>query len=678
MRNRRLLSYLLVVGSLGCAVMVVTCLHPASIDVDTRLAVLLPLILVLVIGELRPIAIARGDSEPDEVSISSTIGLALLLIAPLGIVMLAQALALMADAALRRRDGVALRLFFNIGQYTLAFAGARAVFAAIANTAFMTNDGPFKPGQFPAALAAGLAFYVVNSGLTSIAFGLARGNRLQVQLRTDLRWQLASSTMLIGLAPVVAAAMLWSPLLLPFLLFPVVIVHRSADLAARREFEALHDGLTGLPNRSLLLTHLERTMDSAPEQTHTGLLLLDLDHFKEVNDTLGHAVGDQLIRDVAQRLRGVVREQDLVARLGGDEFAVVCPGLPSARHGEELAARLSDALREPFSADGVALDISWSVGIALAPMHADTVDVLLQRADVAMYAAKETRGAQSMYDPDLDRHSLQRLTLAGDLRRTLEAGLIGVAYQPQVHARTRTPLGIEALVRWQHPLLGPINPETIVALAASTGLLAELTSQVLDSSLSALQRWRADGHSLSLSVNLTPRQLNDMTLPTMVGDLLDRHGVPAESLILEVTESSVMADANRTTTVIEALREIGVGLSIDDFGTGYSSLAHLQRLAPNEIKIDRSFVSAMRHPSSERTIVLSTLELGHNLGLRVVAEGVEVEAIAAVLAQHGCDILQGYAISRPDHEDAISRWLHDQAIHRGDAKVAFIPAPGAA
>jgi diguanylate cyclase (GGDEF)-like protein len=660
MKNRRLPSYLLVVGMLGVAVIVGTITRPGAVDARQHPWLLLSLVAVLIVGELRPISIARGETEPDEVSISSTVGMALLLIAPLGLVMIAQALALTADAVRpvnRTRRTAVLRTVFNIGQYAMAFGSARLVFAAVTHTPIVVNHADFRPSQFPAALLAGVAFYVVNSGLTSIAFGLARGTRLQVQLRTDLRWQIASSTMLLGLAPVVAQAVLWSPISLPFLLFPVVIVHSAADLAARREHEALHDGLTGLPNRSLLLGHLERVLDSASDDMITALLLLDLDHFKEVNDTLGHVVGDQLICDVAQRLRDVLREQDLVARLGGDEFAVVCPGLNSHELSQDIAARLDEALREPFTADGVSLDISWSVGVALAPTHADTVDLLLQRADVAMYAAKETRGARAIYDPEQDQHSLQRLTLASDLRRTLDTGDIGVAYQPQVHARTREPVGVEALVRWQHPVLGSISADTVVALASSTGLIRPLTTCVLDRSLAALRRWRDAGDVLSLSVNLTPRQLDDMDLPSVIFELLRKHGVPPECLILEVTESTVMADATRSASVIRELRTLGIGLSIDDFGTGYSSLAHLQRLAPDEIKIDRSFVMRMQQPGSERTIVLSTIELGHNLGLRVVAEGVEIEATAALLAHHGCDVLQGYAISHPDDEDGITRWL---------------------
>jgi diguanylate cyclase (GGDEF)-like protein len=411
---------------------------------------------------------------------------------------------------------------------------------------------------------------------------------------------------------------------------------------------------------------MQRLLSSTPDDTITALLLLDLDHFKEVNDTLGHFVGDQLICDVARRLRDVVREQDLVARLGGDEFAVVCPGLARTQDAEELAERVSRALREPFTADTVSLDISWSVGIAVAPTHADTVDLLLQRADVALYSAKELRGTSAMYDPARDQHSLQRLTLAGDLRRTLESGAIDVVYQPQVHARTRAAVGVEALVRWRHPVLGPIDAETVVALASSTGLLRPLTTCVLDQSLAALHRWRDRGHKLSVSVNLTPRQLDDVQLPSLICELLRQHDVPADCLTLEVTESTIMADASRSAMVIRELRGLGLRLSIDDFGTGYSSLAHLQRLAPDEIKIDRSFVTHMLQAGSEQKIVLSTLELGHSLGLSVVAEGVESERVASLLAQRGCDLLQGYAISTPDSETAITTWLDAQSVSASD------------
>jgi diguanylate cyclase (GGDEF)-like protein len=654
-----LTTYLIAISVIGASVLACVMAQPGALDVWHRPWIVLPLALVIVIGELRPISIARAQCDADEVSVASTVGMALMLLAPLGVVMLAQILALVAYELrpTKQRTQAPLRLAFNIGQYTLAFAAARLVYCSLTGTKLITDVVHFSQNDVPAALVAAVAFYLVNSGLTSIAFGLSTGIRIPHQMRSDLRLQVMSSTMLLGLAPVVAQAELWSPWFLPFLLFPMIIVHQSAALATRREYEALHDGLTELPNRTLLLGHLERALQHRADGTTVTLMLLDLDHFKEINDTLGHAVGDRLIRDVAHRLRDVVDPAALVARLGGDEFAVVSTAAGPPGPAEEMAAHLSRALEEPFTAEGVTLDIGWSVGVACVPLHADSVDLLLQRADVALYAAKETRGAVASYDSTRDQHSVQRLTLAGDLRRMLETGGLEVYYQPQVHARTHAPTGVEALVRWRHPVLGWIDPEAIIALAASTGLIRSLTEQVMDASLGALSRWRASGHALTLSINLMPRQLADTTLPGLIATLLGRYSIASEDMVLEVTESTIMVESGATNSVLKALRSVGVGLSIDDFGTGYSSLAHLQSLAPDEIKIDRSFVSAMEEGHSERTIVSSTIELGHNLGMRIVAEGVESESIAKALANQGCDILQGYSIARPQDEAGMTRWL---------------------
>jgi EAL domain-containing protein (putative c-di-GMP-specific phosphodiesterase class I) len=312
------------------------------------------------------------------------------------------------------------------------------------------------------------------------------------------------------------------------------------------------------------------------------------------------------------------------------------------------------------------------VGIAVAPLHGDSVDLLLQRADVALYSAKETRGSCSVYDPDLDRTSLRRLTLALDLRRAIELAELQVYFQPQVDARTLEPVGVEALVRWNHASLGWIDPETIIALASSTGLLQPLTEQVLDAALAAGSEWRRAGHPVTIAVNLMPRQFADKGLPGLVATLLGRHNVSSEALVLEVTESTVMSDAASTQSVLRALRAIGVGLSIDDFGTGYSSLAQLQALAPDEIKIDRSFIMAMQPTSSERVIVRSTIDLGHSLGMRVVAEGVETQGTMALLLEQGCDVLQGYAISRPQDRQATTRWLATHHVERRSRNVVAL------
>jgi diguanylate cyclase (GGDEF)-like protein len=657
-RPRHLTGYLLAVSVVGLAALIAVLTHPDAVSVTARPLVVIPLALVIIVGELRPISVVRGSAEAEEVSISSTMGMAMLFLAPLGVVLATQAIALAIYEArtTKQRSQAGLRLTFNIGQYTLAFAAARGVYAGLTGMPFLTTSVHLSPADVPAAWVAALAFFLVNSGLTSTAIALSRGSRLPNQLRHDMRWQIASSSMLLGLAPVVAQAELWSPVLLPFLLFPIFVIHSSTTLAAKREHEALHDGLTGLPNRTLLMAHVDQLLQTRAEDTSVALLLLDLDHFKEVNDTLGHAVGDRLIREVGNRIRSVIEPSDMVARLGGDEFAVVAV-LHADRTPADVARRLSTALNEPFIAETVMLDIGWSVGIATAPRHADTVDVLLQRADVAMYGAKETRGSFAIYDPERDQNSLQRLTLALDLRRAIELGELEVHFQPQVDARTLRPVGVEALVRWHHPSLGWIDPETIVALAASTGLIQALTEQVLDNSLAAASDWRRSGHHLAIAVNLMPRQLTDKGLPGLVATLLGRYDVPSDALVLEVTEATVMSDGVSTQSVLRALRAIGVRLSIDDFGTGYSSLAQLQALAPDEVKMDRSFVMAMHPTSREQVIVRSTIDLSHSLGMRVVAEGVETQATMSELQGLGCDVLQGFAIARPQDRDAISGWL---------------------
>jgi diguanylate cyclase (GGDEF)-like protein len=618
MRSRHLTGYLMAVSLLGLGMFGYVLTRTDAVSLTTRPLIVLPLALIIIVGELRPISIARGGAEAEEVSISSTMGMAMLFLAPLGVVLATQALALAVYEArtTKQRSQAALRLTFNIGQYTLAFASARAVYAALTGIPFIDLTVHLSPADVPAAWVAALAFFIVNSGLTSTAISLSRGSRLPNQLRHDVRWQLASSSMLLGLAPVVAQAEMWSPVLLPFLLFPIVVIHSSTTLAAKREFEALHDGLTGLPNRTLLMAHMDQLLQTRSEGSTVALLLLDLDHFKEVNDTLGHTVGDRLLCEVADRIGSLVEPPDLVARLGGDEFAVVTV-LRDGGSPEDVAHRLVTSLEAPFVAESVMLDIGWSVGIAVAPLHGDSVDLLLQRADVALYSAKETRGSCSVYDPDLDRTSLRRLTLALDLRRAIELAELQVYFQPQVDARTLEPVGVEALVRWNHASLGWIDPETIIALASSTGLLQPLTEQVLDAALAAGSEWRRAGHPVTIAVNLMPRQFADKGLPGLVATLLGRHNVSSEALVLEVTESTVMSDAASTQSVLRALRAIGVGLSIDDFGTGYSSLAQLQALAPDEIKIDRSFIMAMQPTSSERVIVRSTIDLGHSLGMRV-------------------------------------------------------------
>jgi diguanylate cyclase (GGDEF)-like protein len=428
--------------------------------------------------------------------------------------------------------------------------------------------------------------------------------------------------------------------------------------------QALHDPLTGLPNRELFADRVGQAIRIADRELRpAALLLLDLDRFKDVNDTLGHHHGDQLLCEVGQRLSGTLRESDTVARLGGDEFAVLLPGVTAegaSAVAEKLRARLHQ--HQPLIVDGVVLDLDASIGIALYPDHGGDPAELLQHADVAMYAAKQTHAGFVVYDPAVDQHSPRRLALLGGLRRALERDELVIHYQPKADLNSGQVLGVEALVRWQHPDHGLLSPGEFIPLAERTGLIHPLTRWVLDAALRQAAEWQRTGHHLSTAVNISTRCLLDPALPDQIAGQLAAWQVPASSLVLEVTESAVMADPTRALDVLARLHALGVSLAVDDFGTGYSSMAYLKELPVDELKIDRSFVSQMATSPSDATIVRSTIDLGHNLGLRVVAEGVETQDAWEKLAALGCDTAQGYLLSRPMPASDLERWLRHAPI----------------
>jgi diguanylate cyclase (GGDEF)-like protein len=425
---------------------------------------------------------------------------------------------------------------------------------------------------------------------------------------------------------------------------------------------AVTDELTGLPNRRALLSALAATADrkAATDSTATnsGLLLVDLDRFKEINDSLGHHVGDELLRQVSARLARTVRPRDLLARLGGDEFAVLLASdAAGLRAAHEIATRIVQALSLPFPLDDVTLHVEASVGIALCPLHCDHHGQLLQRADVAMYAAKMARGHVAAYTAAEDPHSRARLETVEQLRAALELGELMCYYQPKVNTSDGAVHSVEALVRWQHPTRGLLSPDQFLPLAEQTGLMRPLTAVVLDLALGQVRQWLDEGIALVVSVNLSVTNLLDVDLPADIARLLRGHDLPASALTLEITESVLMADSVRAKAVVEALHSLGVGLSIDDYGTGYSSLAYLQDLAVDELKLDRAFVSRLTADPRSAAIVRSTVQLAHSLGLRLVAEGVEDAATLAALQHYGCDLTQGFHHSRPLPADQLGAWL---------------------
>ena len=384
-------------------------------------------------------------------------------------------------------------------------------------------------------------------------------------------------------------------------------------------------------------------------------MLLDLDHFKQINDTLGHHVGDELLRLVAGRLRSAVRDGDTVARFGGDEFAVLCPGLPDAAAAQELAERLVEGLTEPFALEQISLHVGASIGIALLPMHADEVEQLVQRADIALYQAKAERATTRTYDPKSDFNSVERLALMEELRAAMDTQLV-LHYQPKCRASDGAMVGVEALVRWQHPERGLLYPDKFLPGAENSGLIVPMTMLILREALQQVRRWQQVDLFLNVAVNISPRHLADVQLPGQVAALLEAEGLPGSVLTFEVTEDSIMSDPARAAAVLRELRDLGIGVSIDDFGTGYSSLAYLRDLSATEVKIDMTFVMNASTSPRDLAIVKAAADLGHSLGLQVVAEGIEDTTTAGLMVESGCDLLQGFLILKPAPAEELISW----------------------
>ena len=468
----------------------------------------------------------------------------------------------------------------------------------------------------------------------------------------------AAATTFLPTAGVFEAALL-------LLFLALVPILRRVTVRLRRQMEeiehrALYDQLTGLPNRNLFRDRVEQELlPPRRVRTHASVMFLDVDHFKEINDTLGHEAGDALLQVVANRLRAEMRAGETLARLGGDEFAVLCAG--GSADATSLAARLHDALRGTMTVRGFPLEVAMSVGIAAAPEHGEDADTLLRHADVAMYQAKEAHAGTAVYDPSQDVNDEARLSLAGELRRAIAAQELELHFQPKAELETGRIVGVEALVRWRHPERGSIPPGEFVPIAERTGLIKLLSRNVLESAVGQCGQWRASGLDLHVAVNLTIPDLLDLELPDFVGSLLAETGVRPDQLELEITETTILADPFRVRQVLSRLNEMGLRLAIDDFGTGYSSLAYLRRLPLHTIKVDRSFVADMCGNANDATIVRSTIDLGRNLGLEVVAEGVETEETWDALRTLGCTLAQGYLISRPLPAAELTTLLEDRA-----------------
>jgi diguanylate cyclase (GGDEF)-like protein/PAS domain S-box-containing protein len=426
--------------------------------------------------------------------------------------------------------------------------------------------------------------------------------------------------------------------------------------------QAMHDALTGLPNRTMLFDRLDRAIDEARRaRSSMALLLMDLDRFKEVNDTFGHHFGDVLLKAVAFRLTNQLTSTDMVARLGGDEFAIVLADAVDLRNVAMGARRILNTLQQPFVVDGQVLEVGASIGIALYPTHGTDARTLLRRADVAMYAAKQSQVGYTFHSDDHEPRSAEQLSLVVEMRHALERNEFELFYQPKLHLRSGLVTRVEVLLRWNHPTRGMMSPALFIPIAERTGLIRTISDWLLDRALQQCREWQDAGAPIHLAVNLSAKSLQEQTLPSKIDDVLKKWDVDPRFLKIEITESSIMADPAHALAIMSMLQSIGVRLSIDDFGTGYSSLTHLRELPIDEIKIDKSFVTGMNKSDADAAIVRTVIDLAHNLGKQVCAEGVEDEETWQRLCEMGCDLAQGYWISRPRSATDLMQWLTDTA-----------------
>jgi diguanylate cyclase (GGDEF)-like protein len=616
-------------------------------------AVLL-LALLAVLGELKPI-LYRDETSSAVVSASTTFTIATLLVFGWPVAALMQVLACVLAAPMRR--AVWWWAVFDAAQLTVALVVTGLLLRALG-----VRPDPWHlavpHGALLAALAlAGVVYFAIDHLLVWRLRALLRDEPLLSVVRRDIGHQFLATTAVIALAPLVAIVTVVNAWLLPLFVPILIAVHRNVSITRQREHQALHDPLTNLPNRTLLLQRAEAALaETRRGEGRLALFLADLDRFKEVNDTLGHLTGDELLRQVADRLVGAIRDGDTVARLGGDEFAVLVPDLPDLSTARELAKRLGAAFNEPFVLHGFTLELEASIGIALHPDHGSDFETLLARADVAMYQAKQLRTGVAAYDALRDLNTPDRLKLLHDLRSALDKNELDLHYQPKL-SFDGSIVGFEALLRWHHATRGPISPEDFVALAEQTGLMPRLTSYVVERALAQAARWWRDGFSVPVAVNVSVR---DIHAPGFVADIqnrLLRYGVPPTALVLEITERVLLEEPERAQAVFSSLDSLGVRLSLDDFGTGYSSLVLLRRVPVSEIKIDRSFVTRLMESGDDEVIVRSIIDLGHSLGLKVVAEGVEDLATWRRLESLDCDIGQGWLIARALSPSAATAWL---------------------
>ena len=625
----------------------------------------LPLLL-----ELGPLFRGRWE-RPNGLSSALMFVFALLLHWGLAVAILGYAVAAILEACLSR--GALWRPVFNIAQFAVCMGAAHLALQAFGQAASLDTPTLITAKTLPALLVAGTIYFACNLLLVGTIMALRYHNPWRQEVFVGSAFLALNDGAAIALAPLVVLAAERSAWLVPLLLIPLLAVYKGNVVSVALKHQAGHDALTGLPNRTFLLDRAREVFIAmAAGRSVVGLFVLDLDRFKEINDTLGHPAGDELLKVIADRLAAAVRPGDLVARLGGDEFAILLPDLIDEEAAREVASRISTAVRAPMRLDGVLLNVDSSLGIALAPEHGADFETLLQRADLAMYSAKERGSSIETYTPELSSGSTNRLNLLADLRLALDAesgNELQLHYQPQISLSSGQLVGVEALLRWEHPTRGVVPLDDFIGKVEHTALMGALTHRVVDDALAQAARWAQADQRIRVAVNVSVTDLHRPEFADYVALRLRHHRVDPRWLQLEITERTLMVDPNRVIATLNALERLGVSLSLDDFGTGYSSMSQLHRLPVEEIKIDRSFISGMDSDVDDRTIVRSMIELGHALGLRVVAEGVEDDITLRQLSEMGCDDAQGWHIAPAMPEPAMTEWLADNRHPRATLSV---------
>jgi diguanylate cyclase (GGDEF)-like protein len=630
------------------------------------LGALATLVLLALVAELRPVVLPGND--PYGVVVSDAFVFAILFVYGIGPALLAQALVTLSSELVRRK--AAWKVLFNVGQYSVSLAATWPIMLLVGvEPTLAAPTLSFGAGDLPWMAATWVVYFLVNNTLVA-GVSADEGLTFGEAFLEDIWYYVLTHAAVLALSPVVALVALGPWPMLPLFLLPLFAVYKAAAISREKDHAASHDALTGLPNRRLMAARAAEAIAGAErEGTGAAVLLLDLNRFKEINDTLGHAAGDQVLQIAAQRIRAAVRPGDTVARLGGDEFALVLPLLSDALPAVEVAGRVRTSLREALHVEDAVLAMDVSIGIALYPEHGTEVEDLLRRADIAMYLAKENRSHIEVFRADHDSASTGRLSLLGALRRAIDDRDIVVHYQPIVTVPEFDVVGMEALVRWNHPVRGLLPPAEFLPVAESSGLMHRLTGLVLEDAIGQAAAWRDAGHAIPVAVNVTLRDLAGPSLAETCEHLLGQHGLTGEALQLEITERLLMAEPDSVSRQVEALAERGVRFSLDDFGTGFASLVMLRRLPVDRLKIDSSFVRRLSIGDDDRAIVASIIDLAHALGMRVVAEGVETAAVWQRLHELGCDTAQGWHIGRDMPADEASEWLR---VHRATRPVRTV------